>query len=41
MCIALAVSFLFALRHPGRQAYVSAVVLTPEGAEEPVTDAGR
>ena len=38
MCIALAVSFLFALRHPGRQAYASALTLGPEGTEEPVTE---
>ncbi len=38
MCIALAVSFLFALRHPGRQAYASALTLRPEGTEEPVTE---
>ena len=38
MCVALAVSFLFALRHPGRQAYASALTLTPEGTEEPVTE---
>jgi hypothetical protein len=38
MCVALAVSFLFALRHPGRQAYASALTLRPEGTEEPVTE---
>ncbi len=39
MCLALAASFLCALRHPGRQAYASAVVPGPMSAEEPVTDA--
>jgi len=39
MCLALAASLVFALWHPGRQAFASGVVvLQPEEAQEPVPD---